>query len=294
MSRRVNRRTYHEQSTPCRSAYCHYCPILLTAGVAMADGPRPPCESTPVPGYAEVAGPPAIGIWNEDHTHPRWQPPACTGWASKRFDLMVAVSGRFRHEDEAETILGTFGAVSRSAGVRYWSVSRNRWQDLITEASALAGPAGQRRADFSVNEMKQGRDLYFRLRNGDSGVTNYRMRVRDLAPYRVLVESENLTAVRLLMLPVFNPGDLQSVYFFERSSPGIWGYYSLTRVGHGRRRLAGVMRPRTSIAPWQCFGTSPVSPPTRTRQRSVKCDLRRKTTGIRREGKTRFYKRRAA
>ena len=236
MSRRVNR-SKHITSNPLRAAR-HIVIVVLffsTAGIAMAEGPRPPCESTPVPGYAEVAGPPAIGIWNEDHTHPRWQPPACTGWASKRFDLMVAVSGRFRHEDGPETILGTFGAVSRSAGVRYWSVSRNRWQDLITEASALAGPAGQLRADFSVNEMKQGRDLYFRLRNGDSGVTNYRMRVRDLAPHRVLVETENLTAVRLLMLPLFNPGDLQSVYFFERSSPGIWGYYSLTRVGHGAK-----------------------------------------------------------
>lgn len=163
---------------------------------------------------------------------------ACTGWGSRRFDVLVAVAGRVRGEDNVETLLPRFGEVSRLAGVRYWSVSKKRWHDLITEAQALEGPDGKRRrADFSVDEMKPGCDLYFRLRNGGSGSVIYRMRVREIASKRLVLETENTTAVRLLALPLFKPGDLQSLYFFDWSFPGVWNYFSLTGIRHGASPL---------------------------------------------------------
>jgi hypothetical protein len=123
--------------------------------------------------------------------------------------------------------------------VRYWSVSKKRWQDLVTEAHALEGPDGtHRRADFAADEMKPGRDLYFRQTNGGSGSVVYRMRVREVASDRLVLETENTTGVRLLVMPLFKPGDLRSVYFFERASPGVWSYYSLTGVHRGASPLA--------------------------------------------------------
>ena len=45
-----------------------------------------------------------------------------------------------------------------------------------------------------------------------------------------MLETENVTAVRVLAMAIFGPGDLRTLYFFERSSPDAWGYYSLAGV----------------------------------------------------------------
>jgi hypothetical protein len=132
--------------------------VLLLASwpsVAGAELLRPPCGVSPWPPYAEVSGPPRVEVWRETDTGSRWAPPACTGWAPGRFDLVVVVSGHFRGDDRVETLLSRFGAVSRWTGVRYWSVSNRRWKDLILDAHALSGPDGkQRRGDFTPDDMK--------------------------------------------------------------------------------------------------------------------------------------------
>ena len=48
---------------------------------------------------------------------------------------------------------------------------------------------------------------------------------------------ENVSAVRALRLTLFNPGDLQSAFFFAEIEPGVWGYYSLA----GTRDSASVL-----------------------------------------------------
>ncbi|HEX6141543.1 MAG TPA: hypothetical protein VFZ01_02400, partial [Geminicoccaceae bacterium] len=63
--------------------------------------------------------------------------------------------------------------------------------------------------------------------NRSTGEVVYHLRVREIAPDRLVVEAENVSAVRYLLLPLAGPGDLQSLYFFERQSPGEWGYYGL-------------------------------------------------------------------
>ena len=79
-----------------------------------------------------------------------------------------------------------------------------------------------------------GADLYFAQDdNRSSGDVVYRLRVRKIAPDRLVVEMENVGAVRFLLIPLAGPGDLQSLYFFERRSPDAWGCYSLMRTGAG-------------------------------------------------------------
>jgi hypothetical protein len=223
------------ESYAIESCLCIVVLIVALSPVGIeAAGLQPPCGTKPLPGYADLTAPPNIGVWKQEDAGSRWVPPACTGWGSSRFDVVVAVAGRFRGEDNVDMLLPRFGEVSRLAGVRYWSVSKKRWQDLITEARALDGPNGKRpRADFSLDEMKAERDLYFRLRNGGSGSVIYRMRVRELAAKRLVLETENTTALRLLALPLFKPRDLQSLYFFDWSSPGVWDYFSLTGIRQG-------------------------------------------------------------
>ena len=107
------------------------------------------------------------------------------------------------------------------------------WRTLIDSASALVSPdTGHSRADFTLAEMKRGEDLYFAQQdNRTSEEVVYRMKVRDLTADGFVVAVENVTPVRSFMLTLFDPGDLQSVHFVQRESPGVFRYYGLAFAG---------------------------------------------------------------
>ena len=65
------------------------------------------------------------------------------------------------------------------------------------------------------------------------------MKVRENGPTRLVIEVENVTPIRALLMTLFHPGDLQFVYFLERQAPDIWGLYSLSRTGKGANSLSG-------------------------------------------------------
>src|SRR4051794_18814423 len=219
------------------------CAVLLLAvsGVAVAeDLPRPPCTGDPSPAYADLGSLPAIRVWTGDQTGATaWVPPACTGWRPLAFRTLVTAAGRFRFQGGAEDLLARFASVSALTTIRYWSVSDQRWEQLVTDASALQGPdATMRRPDFSVGEMVAGADLYFAQDdNRSTGDVVYRMRVRELDPGRLAVEMENVSTLRYLIIPLAGPGDLQSVYFLQRRAPEEWAYYSLARTDGGASSL---------------------------------------------------------
>jgi hypothetical protein len=114
-------------------------------------------------------------------------------------------------------------------GVKYWSVWDKRWLTFITGATALGSPdPTQTRADFSVAELKRGRDVYFDQRDSRSaGAVVYRMRLLGSGPGGLVVTVANVSPIRFLLLDLFDPGDLQTTYFLQPLSPGVWGYYGL-------------------------------------------------------------------
>ena len=60
------------------------------------------------------------------------------------------------------SLMGQVGAISALKGLSYWSRTRQQWQTLILQAYALRdADSGQPRADFSPDEFKQGKLLYF-------------------------------------------------------------------------------------------------------------------------------------
>jgi hypothetical protein len=190
-----------------------------------AEGPHPPCGSTPQPLYAPPDATPAIRTWQA----PGWTASTCTGWSSTHPTLLVALAGSFRHEGGAADLLAAFGRISRLRGIRYWSVGDRGWRTLVTGAAALDGPrTRRRRADFAPAEMTRGADLYFAQEDSrSSGEVVYRMRVLEKGPDRVTITVENVTSVRFLLVPLFAPGDVRCTSYLERLSPGVWGYYGL-------------------------------------------------------------------
>src|SRR5688572_10317675 len=127
--------------------------MLMVSSFAFgAEAPRTPCDGAPNPPYAGVGQDPALGVWVADRGGVSAET-RCTPGLAGSFRMVVALSGRFRSQEDAAGMLTRLGAVSRMQGVRYWSVSRKRWVELVTHSSALTGPRGEKRADFAAAEM---------------------------------------------------------------------------------------------------------------------------------------------
>ncbi|MEA2782115.1 MAG: hypothetical protein QOK29_3659 [Rhodospirillaceae bacterium] len=193
------------------------------------------CEKPGEPPYPAREATANVLTWRAGDLPAALTASECGAWIAARSNLVVALAGRFSFPGSADDLLMRFARLSAFRGIRYWSVSDGRWETLIADASALDGPdRAQRRADFSPADMKSERDLYFAQRdNRSSGAVVYRMRVREVGPDRFVIAVENASTVWLFLLPLFDPGDLRSLYFVERLSPGIWGFYSLSGFRQG-------------------------------------------------------------
>ena len=204
------------------------------------EGPLLPCGTAPVPPFPGIGDPPNVRLWHSEDLGADWRPPACTGWKDLTFDQVVGLAGRFRSPDDARGILARFGRISELTRIRYWSVSHEACRDLIDEAFALAGPdADQRRRDFSARELAAGRTLYFfQDDNGPVGGAVYRLRVLGVAPDRLVVETENVGAVSMLLVTLFEPGELRALYILERDARELWRFYCLTGTTAGASRFA--------------------------------------------------------
>lgn len=220
--------------------------LALSTGLAQAqdDGPRVPCGAAPYPAYAEPGAAPNLRAWSGKAAR-GWAPPACSTWKPVDADVMVALAGSFRYEGGIDGLLARIGAISAKKGVRYWSTTEKNWQLLVTDAFALSGPeVTLRRADFKAAEMGKGAAFHYaQSDNRSAGNTVYRERVLASEAERVLIESENLTPIKKLMVTLYSPGDLQTLYVIEPRAPGVWNFYSLTRT-----RMASSMLPTGSEA----------------------------------------------
>ena len=213
--------------------------ILCGAVPARADnGPRPPCGSAAFPPWPDLENSPAIRVWDRAKTGHDWVPPACTGWTDPGFTTLVATAARFRQPSGVEGLLRRIGAISGLAGMRYWSTTREQWRTLIISAHALSEANGDRkRGDFSPGEMAEGKSLYFQQEDSLSGKAIYRLRIRSVSPDRLVFDTENTGTVRYLRIPLFRPGEMQSITFLERESQDVWRYYNISRTGRNVSRL---------------------------------------------------------
>jgi hypothetical protein len=188
--------------------------------------PQPPCGSKPFPPYPEEKGSPVVKIWRSD-----WTPPACTGWSALASATVVVTVARFRYAGGAVGLLRRIGAVSEMSGLLYWSTSRQRWQPLIIEAYAITGPdAEQRRKDFVPDEIKAGRSLHLLQEDNLLGKATYEMRITSATDDRLIFATKNSSVIRYFGLPLFQPGEIQSISFLDRESKDVWQYYNIARM----------------------------------------------------------------
>jgi hypothetical protein len=201
-------------------------------------GPQPPCGKGPIPPYPGLNDSANVKSWSESDFGRDWRPPACTGWTVLGFRTLVTTVARFRHTSEADGLLRHIGAISELAGMRYWSTTHKQWRTLIVNAYALTDlQAGQRREDFTPDEMKEGKVLYFEQTDNLSGKAIYRMHIAEASAERLVIDVENVSMMRYLYIPILHPGEIQSIYFLDRESDNVWRYYSIVRTGRNANRL---------------------------------------------------------
>jgi len=205
--------------------------LACAAGHAES-GPRPPCAGVAYPPYPEADHPPTVRVWRSSDLGGDWKPPGCTGWAQTGFSTLVTTVGRFRHTGGAEGLRRRIGAISEMTGMLYWSATRQRWQTLIVGAHALSGPDGERRRqDFSLEEIATGRSLYFEQEDNLTGKAVYRMRIESASPDRLVFGIENAGTVHFALIPIFQPGEMQAIYFLDREPRDVWRFYGMARAG---------------------------------------------------------------
>jgi hypothetical protein len=175
-------------------------------------GPQPPCGEEPIPLYPGLDDSAIVKSWSKSDFGRDWRPPACTGWAAVGFTTLVTTVARFRHTSEAEGLLRHIGAISELAGMRYWSTTHKQWQTLIVDAHAMADlQPGQRREDFTLDEMQEGKVLYFEQVDNLSGKAIYRMHIVEASEDRLVFDVENVSTMHYLLIPILHPGEIQSI-----------------------------------------------------------------------------------
>jgi uncharacterized protein DUF6675 len=244
---------------------------LALPSVADAAGPQPPCDGSAVPGFGALDGPPAVAAWS--HTDLRragWQPPACLGWQGDS-RLVVALAARFHSPLTLDELADRLVAVSQHPSIRIWAVTRQEWRPLALDAWALDGPADKmRRPDPSGGALLPGRDFFYAENTDVGGRSVYRLHVAEHTADRIVLTTENVTAIRAAIVTLFEPGALQVATVLSRDGPGSWNLYEISRAGADsssfvasyqssylnrleamRRHLAGVPTDRDPpIAPW--------------------------------------------
>jgi hypothetical protein len=217
-------------------------PPVLQAGqlveVEPQLGPQPPCGKEPIPPYLSLDDLANVKSWSKSDFGRDWKPPACTGWAEVGFTSLVTIAARFPHTSEAGGLLRHVGAISELAGMRYWSTTHKQWRTLIVDAYALTGSqSGQRRKDFTSDEMREGKVLYFEQVDNLSGKAIYRMHIVEASASRLVFDVENVSTMRYFFIPILHPGELQSMYFLDRESDNVWRYYSIMRTAKNANGL---------------------------------------------------------
>lgn len=224
-----------KQNRPSRISYwgCCLAGILAMAGAASAAPlPTPPCGTGPIPAYAAVGASPTVVTGPGSGLPTALKTQSCVYWDPRAMSLVVMLAGSFADRAGAKDVLARFGAVSRRAGMAWWSDPDKKIKPMIAAAAAVTDSGAEtHRSDFSVAELADGAPHYFvQEEDASTGEVIYALRARELTAGRLVLTIENVSPIKNYFIRLFDPGDLRTTYYLDRLHPGIWGYYSLSGV----------------------------------------------------------------
>jgi len=118
--------------------------------------------------------------------------------------------------------------------MRYWSTTHKQWRALLWRLRADPWLC-QRRTHSRPNEMKEGKVLFFEQTDNLAGKAIYRMNIAEASTDRLVFDVGNVSTIPYLLLTLFHPGEMQSL-FSGPESDSVWRYYSMVRTGKNASR----------------------------------------------------------
>jgi len=146
--------------------------------------------------------------------------------------LWVTVASIIRTSATRQTFIARFGAISQLLPVQYWSVTEKKWRPLTSAAHATSSAQSTDvRADYSASELSDGAIRYYEFTDTRLGnAIRYSLRLRPSQADRVIVETTNVDPIKRWGITLYPPDSVHTLYYLDERSPGLWSYYSLTRV----------------------------------------------------------------
>ena len=146
--------------------------------------------------------------------------------------IWITVASVMRSADNRNTFIGRFGAVSQLLTAQYWSTTEQKWRPLVSSAFAIATPdSTQPRGDYSIADLVAGENRYYQVTDSRSGRgVSYRLKMLSSQPGRIVIETANVEPVKKWGLTIYPQEGLHTFYVLDERSPGVWAYYSITRV----------------------------------------------------------------
>lgn len=144
----------------------------------------------------------------------------------------ITVASVVQSSGSQDTFIERFGSISSLLSVQYWSTTDQKWRPLVSSASAIVSANSREpRADYSLAELTTGEDRFYSLTDTRSGnAITYRLRLWQTQPTALVVEIDNVDAIKHWGITLYGPGGLHTLYFLEKRSPATWTYYSITRL----------------------------------------------------------------
>jgi hypothetical protein len=159
--------------------------------------------------------------------------PTCEQLPLASAKMVIVMRGSFRFGGSLDDLLGRIGAISTLAHMRYWSVTDKKWLEFIADAYALSLPVPEyRRTDFTAAELRSSDAVHYSQQdNRSSHPVIYRMRVRVTGLTSAIIDTENVTAVSYLFIPLFPANTLHSEVHLQRLASGVWEILQVDWVG---------------------------------------------------------------
>lgn len=210
---------------------CSLLNVAIAEASESASGPVPPCPGSSarnVPDYSELTAQPQVGVWRDIELNAAG---SCLGTVTGHFGLVIALASRFESSESLTQVAKRIGSVSAIRGLKYWSVTDQTWRPLSTKAFAVRDDESNpvQRGDFSAAEVLRGDTLLFSRDDSQStGQTLYEAKAIAVAADSLVLETRNVTAVKMLLLTLFEAEELRSIHYLRRDAGNRWSYYGLS------------------------------------------------------------------
>jgi hypothetical protein len=192
-----------------------------------------PCALTGSASTATPELPPETSVWSGDMVRQIAALPVCQRLPLASAKTVVVMRGSFRIDGSLDDLLTRIGAISARSHLRYWSVTDKKWLEFIANAHAVRLLTHeQARENFTAAELRDGEPVFYVQRdNRSSHSVIYRMQVRVTGPAGAVIEIENVTAIRYMLVPMFPPAALHSEVHLQRLAPDLWEILQIDWVG---------------------------------------------------------------